>query len=128
MGEDFIRHVKDSYHRSRQLRLKRATSIRSLFDACEPPDTAYPCLSSYPTHTATVGQTVALYIDGDNVSVLEGHLVVGHVCPDQIDSLAAEMNVRSGLKGYVPARITDVFPNANRFDVVPDFQTGAGEL
>jgi len=128
MGEDFIRRVKDSYHRSRQFRLRRVTGIGNLFDACEPPDTAYPCLSSYPTHAATVGQKVALYMDGEKVSVLDGHLVVGQVCPEHSDVLAAEMNVRSGLKGYVPAKITDIFPNANRFDVVPDFQTGAGDL
>jgi hypothetical protein len=128
MGEDFIRSAKDPYHRNRQIRLQRATSIGTLFDACPPPEIAYPCVTSALTQAPAVGQTVALYIQDGNIRVIEKHLVIGEICRESTEELAAEMQVRNGLKGYVAARVTNTFPKVNRFDVIPEFVTGAGDL
>ena len=128
MGEDFIRKAKDKYRRSRQERLGSAFSMDNLFDSSAPPTTIYPCAANEAFPMPALGTTLGLYLDDCGVHVLEGHRVIGVVQHEATEDLCADIRVRQGLHGYVEAKVVKSYPKARRFDVLPLFKTGAGDL
>lgn len=126
MGEDFIRTIKDPYRRSQQQRLAKAAQLSNLFDSSSPPATLYPCTANDES-VPVEGTALALCMDNCEVQVLAGNRIVAVVAPESAGELIAEIQARPALQGYVEAKVVKSYPKAKRFDVLPQFKTGAGE-